>query len=91
MNIVNLQDYKPHLSGEAMCLQCEKKWMAVTPTGTVEGLECPECHAFKGVLLGLCNVENDYHWRCNCGCFIFSITENKGIYCLKCGTVQEFP
>lgn len=90
MNIVNLQDYKPHLSGEAICLQCENKWIASAPIGIAEGLECPECHTFKGVFLGLCST-NDYHWRCTCGCFIFSITESKGIYCLKCGTVQEFP
>lgn len=88
--IARLEGYKPHLAGPAVCLQCKKEWTVVAPVGISEGFECPECGTFKGVLQGLVNLEDRAHWRCNCGNFLFSIAEDKCIYCIKCGTVQKF-
>lgn len=36
-----------HGYGDAFCLSCDHKWIAVAPTGTVS-LECPNCKRMTG-------------------------------------------
>ena len=81
-NVVSFDDYKPHLSGQAMCLQCKYRWVSVAPVGTVE-LECPECHTWKGSFEGL--TSPDEVWQCDCGNQHFYLS-NAGACCAKCGT-----
>jgi len=80
-NIVNLQEHRPHLSGNAKCLSCNHEWIAVAPIGTVE-LECPECGTWKGVYAGL--TAPDTVWQCNCGNQHFYITGEDAM-CSRCG------
>lgn len=84
-NVISLDEYKPHISGEATCLTCGHEWMAVAPIGTVE-LECSECHTFKGVFVGM--TAPDTVWECNCGNQHFYIDPD-GAMCAKCGTRQD--
>lgn len=72
----------PHLSGEAHCIQCGHKWVAVAPVGTFE-LECPQCHSHKGILTYPC--EPEAAWVCNCGCHIFIMSRTLNLICYKCG------
>lgn len=88
--IAELDAYRPHNTGQAKCLCCGNTWVAVAPTGQIDGLECQKCGTFKGVLLGLCNIENEDHWQCNCGCFVFAVAKASGIYCINCGVIQSF-
>lgn len=58
MTVVNLDAHRPHGHGPATCLNCEKQWTAVAPTGT-NILECPRCHKMAGVWLSVREV-----WLC---------------------------
>lgn len=45
MDNILILDNMPHDVFEAMCWECGKRWIAVTPTGTaLQDLECPNCH-----------------------------------------------
>ncbi len=79
-------DREPHLSGEAVCLACEHKWVAVAPVGTV-WMECPSCSLERGRYLGAVNVGGE-HWRCHCGNDLFRVTKS-GMYCPNCGEWQH--
>ena len=80
------QETMPHLSGEAICLACENRWIAIAPDGCFE-LECPKCGCLKGVWGAWCLTETT--WECNCGCDLFRASPN-GVYCANCGVYQEF-
>jgi hypothetical protein len=84
-NITRLDDYRPHISGNALCLQCDYRWVAIAPIGTVE-LECTECGTWKGVFEGMTAPETV--WECNCGNQHFYIDE-EGVMCAKCGLRQQ--
>lgn len=46
MNVVSIDDYKPHKVSMVVCLKCYKRWVAVRPEGTMlVELECPNCGA----------------------------------------------
>ena len=77
---------KGWVSGTARCVGCKHEWIAVVETGTTE-LECPECGAWKGVLLGTYLPAE--RWECGCECDLFRITRT-GATCINCGTTQEF-
>jgi len=84
--VVNLDDYRPHLSGAAICLACKYEWWVVAPVGTVF-FECPRCECFKGTFQN--PVERDCpHWQCECGNSLFYVTE-WGYYCPMCGKTHE--
>ena len=90
--IVKLSDKKPdpHLCGKAKCLHCSHRWVAVSPVGVVEGLECPNCKLNKGVMVNLCGAEeNSLVWTCHCGCDVFYLTPLFA-RCLGCGTPQSW-
>lgn len=48
--IVNLDEYIPHLSGPVICTRCRHKWIAVRPIDT-DLLECSACGANRGASL----------------------------------------
>jgi len=78
---------QPHLSGEARCLGCGHEYVCVTPVGTVQNLECPQCHLYQAVLQGL--TEPPAHtarFVCNCGGDLYYILAD-GCQCLKCGVM----
>jgi len=47
-DVVWLGDYRPHITGDAICLVCNREWVAVALEGTVE-LQCPDCDEMSGV------------------------------------------
>lgn len=79
----------PHGSGEAFCLACDHRWIAVSPVGETV-FQCPSCKAHKG------------HWKfefmpadgqlvrqCNCGNQLFYLTPD-GHLCANCGIYQRY-
>jgi len=84
--VSNILDNKPHISGNAVCLCCGSKWVAVAEIGSVE-LECPECHTYKGVYEGM--TAPDDIWQCDCGNQHFYISRDAAV-CARCGLSQVF-
>jgi len=84
-NVISLDEYKPHISGDAKCLTCGYEWFETAPIGTVE-LECSKCSTFKGVFVGMTAPETV--WECSCGNQHFYI-DSQGAMCAKCGTRQD--
>lgn len=84
-NVVNLINHQPHISGNALCLTCGNKWVAVAPIGTVE-LECSECHTFKGVFEGM--TCPDTVFECDCGNQHWYIDPTSAM-CSRCGLRRD--
>jgi len=79
----------PHGAGEAFCLGCNHKWVAVAPVGTTQ-LECPECHTMKGHWkFEFYPSEEQFVRECNCGNQLFYLTP-EGHLCANCGIYQEY-
>ena len=77
-----------HLSGNAQCVGCGHRWVAVCPVGAVE-LECPACGLNTGRMRNLClPCEGEKIWACPCGCDLFVVVETKGYMCSRCGLYQ---
>ena len=79
----------PHLAGEAKCLACGNKWVAVAPVGTC-ALECPACGTWKGAFMAFCRPDNGDIWVCKCGSDLFYFTRSGG-FCASCAAPQVFP
>ena len=77
---------RPHLMGEAACMQCAHEWTAVAPTGA-NWLQCPECGSIKGHFKHPCYRDGSQHWGCQCGCELFLVAEGV-IYCPQCGETK---
>jgi len=86
-DVINIDEQRPHLTGEARCVACGHTWVAVAPVGTKE-LECPECLTEKG-LYRYNVVPNGKIWECDCGCDLFFVLPT-GFQCYQCGTEQRF-
>lgn len=79
-----------HFTGEAKCLTCEHKWVAVAPAGTT-WLVCPECQTLKGRFIYPHHVSpGAYFWMCECGNELF-IAHEDGFMCPNCGLEQMLP
>lgn len=89
-NIVDLfTRLQPHVTGEAFCLQCDHWWVAVAEVGTTR-LECPECHAMKGLFAFECvPAEGTLVRECDCGNQLFYLTQ-EGHLCPNCGVYQQY-
>lgn len=87
MSVVQLSDHRPHLSGEAICIDCGFKWIAVAPVGT-DWLECPECGLMRSRMKYPVIRGDTAHWTCKCGNDLFYITPDF-TYCPNCGGVQR--
>lgn len=86
--VIQLDEMRPHSSGEVLCLACANEWVAVTPVGTV-WLDCPACKLTRG-RYKYAHTREGAHWQCKCGNDLFSVME-QGIYCPNCGGWQVFP
>jgi len=85
-NVIELDEHRPYMQGEVICLQCGHIWQGVMPIGTC-ALECPACKCHKGV----CKYEvlrDGEHWACPCGNDLLRMTRN-GVYCPRCGVWAE--
>lgn len=82
---------EPHLAGEAECIACRHRWVAVCPVGTWT-LECPSCGLMKGMFrYPISADEGDGLFSCMCGCEALVAYYRKGkfrIQCMNCGTHQ---
>ena len=85
MSVINIDDYRPHMSGPVRCIQCGHEWDAIAPIGTSE-LQCPECLTYKGVWLEL--FSPDPVFECNCGNRLFYQSVD-GPVCGKCGVTHD--
>lgn len=44
--IIDINEGKPHVVSEVICVKCGRRWIAVRPEGTLlKELECPDCGA----------------------------------------------
>lgn len=75
------------LRGTARCMACKRSWEAITPVGTVSGLECPECGSMKGCFLH--EVIDGDLYVCNRGNDLMRINR-AGCYCANCGAPATF-
>jgi hypothetical protein len=72
------------LTGPAICTHCKHQWQCVTPAGSHDSLECPECSLHMGVV-GAPVVPREF-WECDCGSDLFYLTQD-GAMCRTCGLV----
>lgn len=83
-DILEFKRKEEHVSGSAVCILCDHKWVAVAEVGTA-ALECPACHTMKGVFTQLIGRQTEDHLQCGCcGSEFYAITP-KGAYCVNCG------
>jgi hypothetical protein len=72
-------------SGEAVCIACKKRWVAVAPVG-VRWLECPSCGANKGIFSNPFGAqEGDSVFICNhCGGEALTAYYHDNLFYLRC-------
>ena len=87
-NVIDIRSRQPHMTCEAVCLNCGYKWVAVAEVGSIH-LECAKCGLMKGVFKNLAVPDDKLLWHCNCGNSMFFITPTHA-YCGLCGCAQEF-
>lgn len=92
--IVTLSDYRPHVRGEAACLDCHHKWEAVTESPPEDvspdiWLECPRCERMRGRYVMPFTAEAGT-MQCDCGNTLFTV-HRMGPFCPNCGIWHEFP
>ena len=86
-DIVEISDYKPHLSGDAKCLACGYTWVCVAPAGTVD-LRCPKCDTMTGVYYWL--ARPDTTWVCHeCQNDVWFMSKS-GYWCARCGNHGDY-
>jgi len=49
VDVITLDDHRPHVTLHAVCVGCGFDWQAVAPECCEAMLECPECGAMAGV------------------------------------------
>ena len=50
-NVVDIEEYMPHMLSEVICVKCCKRWISVRPAGTLlKDLECPQCGCSGNVI-----------------------------------------
>jgi ribosomal protein S27E len=85
-NIISLDDYLPHSTGRARCLDCKHEWIAVSRTG-YRWLECPSCSLYRGRFIGQ-HERDEPHLHCHeCNNELFYVLA-EGVYCPNCGEWQ---
>lgn len=92
MTVINIDEYRPHLSGEIKCIICGHQWVGVCMVdqdGNVPCFECPKCGLHQGfftypILPNDCEVI----YRCDCSGELFYISD-RGARCIRCGALHE--
>lgn len=85
-DVLNLDERRPHISGEAKCANCGHKWVAVALVGT-SSLECPSCKTMQGMWIHPTLADKPL-WQCSCGNEFFVIHTDR-IMCSRCGKSQH--
>jgi DNA-directed RNA polymerase subunit RPC12/RpoP len=50
-NVVEIDEYRPHVTGIARCEECSQEWVAVILLASADKpLECPNCGQMQGRL-----------------------------------------
>lgn len=92
-NVISFAEAKaardPHVTGTAICVNCQRQWVATEPLGSV-WLPCPSCTLVRGRFLHHAEIREGSHWTCPCSCTLFFITP-ENVYCPNCGATQNFP
>ena len=91
MNIIKLDEYRPHLSGEIKCFNCGYKWHGISllKEGKVLPVECPKCKKMYGFFIyPILPNENEIIYECKCGGELFYILKY-GIRCIRCGLLHK--
>jgi hypothetical protein len=85
---MRIEDAEGYIGGPVRCISCKHEWVAGSPVGCFDGLECPECHLFTGIIIY--PVIPDTFWVCgNCDSPVFTVDGlKKEIICWRCGSVQ---
>lgn len=92
--VLSLDQYRPHMTGQARCTACGHDFVAVAPVGET-WFECPKRGTERALLrypvLDEPAWPNEY--QCNCGCSVFAIRSDSSgdvrIACLSCGVTQN--
>lgn len=82
-DVISIESKKQTVVGDAHCVECCHKWVAVSPVGTYQ-LQCPLCKSFKGIFSNPCCRFEYPHLTCSCGNDYLHITP-EGYYCPRCG------
>lgn len=86
--VIQLAEYRPHVSGMARCINCKYEWSAVAPfESRRDPLECPKCGHMKG------HLPFEYEpfgevWNCSCGNDLFYV-QHDVVFCPNCGETQR--
>lgn len=86
-NVVSITAKQPHISGEAVCINCRHGWMAVAPLGTDE-LECPECKTLRGTWLRL-TFPTVPVLTCACDNSFMLVLDTGNIMCARCLAIMS--
>lgn len=76
-----MEEYRPHLTGEAVCSCCGHIWVAMAAVGTWQ-LQCPRCTTMKG--LWKHPYAPEVFFECDCGGSLYYIVPD-GLRCRECG------
>ena len=79
------EEKTPHCAGDAVCIGCKHKFVAVVPVGEV-GFSCPECESNRAIFVN--PVAPDVAWACGCGSLLFFVTQD-GCMCRECGKYAD--
>lgn len=84
---------KQSLTGSAVCSACAHEWAAVADLGHNTPMECPQCHAMKGVFKHFIVYSKHLRWACHvCDGYLLTailIENTPTIACATCGELRN--
>ena len=86
-DIINLNEHRPHLTGDAICVACKHKWIAFASIGEW-WFECPICGTDNGLWVTPVDPPCE-RYECECGSQLFYIVHD-GPWCRQCGRIVRF-
>ena len=82
-NVTELDERRPHITGNAKCSKCSHEWVAVVPeTEDFDTLTCPSCEMHFGAFTGPLRPSTVF--MCYCGGTLFYLSPD-GHVCHSCG------
>lgn len=59
--IIDIDEYRPHVVSEVICVKCLKRWISARPESTLlKDLQCPKCKRAGYVIETGEDLEEDY-------------------------------